>query len=278
MAVVISSSLVLSDSQSGGGVINSDNPLIGYNNLVTSANISATTEDADFPATNMSTNSTYLRWVAAGGSPSVEEYITLDLQTAELVDYVGIARHNFGTAQMTVSLESLDDGSPTGWTEIIDEFIPADDQPILMRFTPQGVTQLRIRLQPGNAEPTAAVVYAGVLLVLQRRIFVGHTPINYGRNLSIANHRSINGHFLGRIVLSEKKATTVSLQNLTAAWYRTYFEPFAVAAKEDPFFFAWRPNAYPNEIGFAWLADDPQPSNQLPNGMMQIDFKIEGIV
>lgn len=277
MTVVISSSLVLSDSVSGGGVINSNNPIIGYDNLVTSSNISATTEDADNPASNMANPATHLKWLAAGGSPSVDEYITLDLQTAELVDYVGIAKHNFGTAQMTVSLEALDDGSPTNWTELISEFIPADDQPILMRFTPQGVTQLRIKLQPGNAEPQAAVVYAGTLLVLQRRIFVGHTPINYGRKLEFANHRSINGNFLGRILLNEKKMTSVQLTNLTQTWYRTYFEPFMLVARESPFFFAWRPNAYPYEIGYCWLTNDPQPDNQSPNGFMQVSFDIEGI-
>jgi hypothetical protein len=136
---------------------------------------------------------------------------------------------------------------------------------------------LRIRLQPGNAEPSAAVVYAGTLLVLQRRIFVGHTPINYGRSAKVTNARSESGNFLGRIVLNEKNSTSVDMKNITSAWYRTFMQPFIDDSQENPFFFAWRPSDYPNEIGFAWMTNDPQPSNALPNGMMQISLEMTGI-
>ena len=64
MSVVISSSLVLTDVASGGGVINANNPLIGYQNLVDDSNLSTTTEDADNPASNLTNSSTNLQWVA----------------------------------------------------------------------------------------------------------------------------------------------------------------------------------------------------------------------
>lgn len=278
MPVVISSSLTLTDAVSGGGVINADNPIIGYQNRVTTSNISATTEDPGFPASNLANVSTNLRWLGEIGSPAADEYITITPDTAELCDYIGIARHNFGSAQITVSVEVLDeDASPDAWVEIVQEFIPANDQPIIMRFTPQALSQVRIRLQPGSAAPTAAVVYLGALLVLQRRIYVGHTPSNYGRASKIINARSENGNFLGRIVLSEMVKTSVALQNLTPAWYRSYFDPFVTAARENPFFWAWRPGSYPAECGYAWLTGDPRPSNQLSNGFMQVDFDLSGI-
>jgi hypothetical protein len=278
MAVVISGSLVLSDSASGGGIINANNPLIGYDNLVTSSNVTATTEDADYPASNVANPSTALRWQGAGGSPSEDDYLTFALDTAELVDYLAVARHNFYSAQIAVSVEVLDaDASPDTWDEIVSPVIPPSDGPLLFRFTPQAITSIRIRMQPGSAAPRAAVVYSGVLLVLQRRIYVGHTPVNYSDQLSVANHRSISGDFLGRIVLGRKTSTQIALQNLTPAWYRTYLEPFRAAAQEIPFFFAWRPSAYPYEVGFVWTTDDPRPENQLPNGMMSFSMDVEGV-
>ena len=51
-----------------------------------------------------------------------------------------------------------------------------------------------------------------------------------------------------------------------------------VAAKERPFFLAWRPQAYPYEIGFVWVTNDPQPVNQLTNGMVGFSFDCEGII
>jgi hypothetical protein len=94
----------------------------------------------------------------------------------------------------------------------------------------------------------------------------------------ITNARSESGNFLGRIVINEMTETSVSMQNLTPDWYRSQLDPFIRASKETPFFFAWRPGDYPNEVGYAWITDDPQPSNQRSNGMMQIDFQMRGIV
>jgi hypothetical protein len=278
MSVVISGSLVLGDSVSGGGIINANNPIIGYENRVTAVNVSATSEAVGFAVSNVANPSTNLRWEGAGGSPEVDEFITLNLNTAELVDYIGIARHNFATAQIPVSIEVLnEDTSPDTWDELVADVIPPNDGPLLFRFTAQAVTSIRIRMQPGLTAPTVAVVYAGALLVLQRRIFVGHTPINYGRTSKITNAKSENGDFLGRIVLNQMTRTSVDLQNLTPDWYRTFMEPFVQDSKERPFFFAWRPSDYPNEVGFAWMTNDPQPSNQLPNGMMQVSLEMGGI-
>ena len=278
MSVVISSSLTLGDVASGGGVINANNPIIGYENLVTTANISTTTAESAYPATNMANNSTYLKWQGVVSSPEQDEYITLALNTNEDVDYVAIARHNFYTAQIAVSVEVLNEAtSPDTWDEVISDSIPSDDGPILFRFTPQGISSIRIRLQPGSAAPFAAVVYAGKLLVLQRRIFVGHTPITYGRSSKITNAKSESGNFLGRILLNRMSSTKVDLGNITQAWYRAFLDPFILDSQENPFFFAWRPSDYPDEVGFAWMTNDPQPVNDLPNGLMSISMEMGGI-
>lgn len=278
MSVVISGSLVLTDTVSGGGVINADNPVIGWRNLVTTANVSATSADADYPETNVANPSTALRWQGAVSSPAMDDYLTFALDTEELVDYLAVARHNFYSAQIAVSVEVLNEAmSPDNWDEIVSPVIPPNDGPLLFRFTPQGIASIRLRMQPGTAVPRAAVVYCGDLLVLQRRIYVGHTPINFGTQLSVANHRSISGDFLGRIVLSEKTMTQIALENLTPDWYRTYLEPFRVAAKEIPFFFAWRPSSYSYEVGFVWVPNDPRPQNQLANGMVSFSMDIEGV-
>lgn len=278
--VVVSPNLVITPGVDG---LNADNPIIGYQTLVTSGAIAATSEEAESPATNLANPSTYLKWRADLGSPVEDQYLTVTLDTADDIDYVGIAGHNFGTGQMPVSVEALDEtASPPEWVELIPDTLLPNDGPVIFRFTPQPLPAIRVRIQPSQAavpaSPFAAVLYVGKLLILQRRIYVGHTPQPYGRKLTVANHRSIAGGFLGRIILSEKTATAIDLQNLTPAWYRANFEPFLVAAKEIPFFFGWRPGTYPYEVGFAWLTNDPQPKNQLPNGLMQVSLDLEGIV
>ena len=276
--IVISRDLVVS----AGDGVNGDNPVIGYDNLVTTANLTATSANTDYPATNLANPSTYARWQAAdNGSPlsGVDEYLTVTISRTDPVDYVAIARHNFGTGQVPISIE-IDDGlgdSP-GYHEAIPPVLLRDDSPVLFRFSPTILTGLRVRLQPGNLVPTAAVLYVGKLLVVQRRLYVGHTPLKYGRSSRTLTGRSEAGHFLGRVILQETRESAVALQNLTPSWYRTYLDPFIEDSKENPFFFAWRPQSYPYETGFAWMTNDPKPSNQRSNGMMQIDLQMSGVV
>jgi hypothetical protein len=98
-----------------------------------------------------------------------------------------------------------------------------------------------------------------------------------GRTTRIVNGRSESGDYLGRIVLSDALATQVDLQNMTPAWFRDNMLPFLEAAVSVPFFFAWRFNTYPGEVGYVWLTDDPKPVNQRPNGMMQVQLSMEGV-
>jgi len=79
-------------------------------------------------------------------------------------------------------------------------------------------------------------------------------------------------------VLNETTRTTVSLKNLTAAWYRAQMQPFIRASVEAPFFFAWRPADYPNEVGYAWTVNDPVPQNQGVRDFMQVELELAGII
>ncbi len=278
MSLVISSSYVLTDSTSGGGIVNADNPVVGWRTSATAGVISTTTAAAGFPASNMANPATHLRWLGVVSDPAVDEHVTVGNPEVADLDYIAIARHNLGSAAIPVSVEYLDvESSPQAWEELIEPVLLPDDGPALFRLPRLAYAQLRLRLQPGTAAPTIAVLYCGELLTIQRRLYVGHTPIHMGRELMTANPKSIAGNFLGRIVLGEKRRTSVALRNLTPDWYRTQMEPFIKAAEEIPFFWAWRPGAYPLEVGYCWLAGDPVPKNQLANGMMQIDLPLEGI-
>jgi len=276
MSIIISSNYVITDTASGGGTITGDNPVIGYRNIVTTSNISSTSEETGFPVTNLANPSTNLRWQGVDGVE--DEYISINNADVEDIDYIAIAKHNLGSEQIPISIEYQDTSMSPDWDELVQDVLLADDGPALFRLPEAAYTGLRIRLQPGNAAPRIAVLYVGELLVLQRRIYVGHTPITYGRQTKVINARSESGNFLGRIVTGQKTMTAVQMKNLTPDWYRANMEPFFLVAQETPFFFAWRPESYPNEVGYGWLTNDPQPKNQLPNGMMEIEFQMSGVV
>lgn len=270
--IVISPNVVLSSGEGENG----NNPVIGYDNLVSVSAVAATTAAPNYPATNLANPATNLRWIADPDSPPADEYLTVTITRLDPVDYVAIARHNFGTEQIPVSVE-INTGDSPEWQEVIAPALLPDDGPVLFRFEPQTVLGVRVRLQPAGAAPFAAVLYVGKLLILQRRLYVGHTPLPLGRNAQIVTGQSESGQYLGRTILQEGRNTAVSLQNLTAAWYRAYLDPFIEASKLDPFFFAWRPQSYPYETGFAWMTNEPRPVNARSNGMMSIDLQMSGI-
>lgn len=254
MGIVISDSLVLDPVELQDLVDGlPDYPLIGYNNLVTSTNVSADAFADGYPASNLAAPQTYSEW-REGTSADGRIYVELDGITP--IDYVGIAKHNFGSAQLTVEIEAIVSGSPV---VVAGPIIPADDSPLLFRFSPLATTEIRVHTFSAHDIPRAAVLYVGKLLVMERRIWVGHTPYPHGRKSSVSNGMSENGQFLGRIQTSAWRETSAPFSLITPSWYRENMDAFLAVAAATPFFFAARPATYPLECGFGGLTDDPVP-------------------
>lgn len=167
------------------------------------------------------------------------------------------------------------------WFELVQETILPNDNPVIARFTPTSLIGIRLRMQPplvaSALRKTIAVVYIGKLLVAERGTHTDHIPINFGRGSRIMNGKSETGQFLGRVVLSESQAGSFALQRLRAVWYRTLMDPFIVESKTEPFFFAWKPQEFPNDVGYCWMTNDPQPSVHFDTGTMAIDLQMGAV-
>jgi hypothetical protein len=254
--------------------INANSPRVGYHSIVTAANVAADEEADGYPVANLANPATYPR-AAWRGTTTDLQYVTV-VQAATGVDYVGIARHNLGSTGASVQLEGSDDGM--SWDPVSIEVSPGRDDVLMLVFEPAAYAQWRLAIQPGSAAPEIAVLYLGTLLTLQRNIYVGHTPLVYGRNKSVVTGKSESGQFMGRTTRREFLTSDVSLKNLTPSWFRTYLDPFLDECQAGkPYFWAWRPGTYPLECGYAWIEGRPDISNQLPNGMMQAGWQMQGI-
>lgn len=253
-----------------------NSPIFGGHNLVTIANLFATNQDVDHPLVNAANPSTNLFYQT---SALIETGVIVDTSGyGSPIDYVAIARHNFGTAKVpvTVAIQNED----LSYSLVEATFTPTDDTPLIFRWAPQICRQVLITLGEPDTTIKAkfAVVYTGKLLVSQRRVYVGHTPITMGRSYQVANNISENGNFLGRIITQEMVGTSVKISNLTPGWYRAAFDPFLKSVSAKPFFFAWRPVTYPTEVGYVWLTSDPTPVNARSNGMMDVELQFRGIL
>lgn len=266
--LVVSGNLVLSPAEAALGP---NNPIVLWRNLVTAAGIVADTAAAGYPATNLANPLTHLDWRAADGTA---QYLTVTTNEVDPIDAVGVAKHNFGSAEIAPSIEGY---IGAAWQELVPAQMPPDDAPLLFRFSERSLERVRIKLPAGIANARAAVVYVGKLTVMQRRLYVGHVPLPMGVDSDVVNGISESGNFMGRIVLSQRVGTSAAFRNLTPAWVREHLLPFVAASRTRPFFFAWRPDDYRLEAGYAWMTNNPKPQNQRSNGMMSVELQMSGI-
>lgn len=268
--IVISQAIVLNAVET-----TPDHPIVGWNNIVTPANIAAdATPAAGFPVSNLANPATHREWQS---SAAVDQHITVTSDGLTQLDYLAVARHNFGSARIQVSVEALISGV---WTTIVSPVMVVDDTPILFRFDPQAYPSVRLLMRAGLAAPFAAVVYVGKLLIMEKRLWVGHVPFPFAQRSTISNGMSESGQFLGRIVLGAWRETTASFELITPAWYRANMTAFQLVSKQIPFFFAWRPASYPAEVGYGWLLDDtlPTPQDYNSGNLISFDLHMGGIV
>lgn len=261
MAILIGDDLVVS-----GVLVSGETPILAYQNNVTFTGITATSSTTSAPITNAANPATSFVWRATS---TATQTITITNGGAP-VDYIGIARHNLNQAGLTVEVKF--DGATVLTAQAVK-----DNQALLIYFEEAAPATIQIIIAGATVAPTIGVIYAGLALRLERSIYVGHTPINYGRDRKAVNGMSENGQYLGEIVVRESKTTTVNLQNLTPDWYRTKLDPFFALAPRIPCFFAWRPDGYPEEVGYCWVEGSPKVSNQRSNGMMQASWTFRGL-
>lgn len=264
MAIVIGRGLVLSPAVS---VQAQNEGIIAYRNVVTFDSISATSEALDRPITNAANPATDFTWEAEDNG---DQTISIDVEGRE-IDYIGIARHNLGQFGLEVRIQF--DGQT-----VIDWGAVSDNQALLFLVNTAAPQTVTIGIRGATDPAQIAVIYIGLTIRLQRRIYVGHTPIQFGRNRTTINGLSEFGQYLGEVPVRETIETQVSLQNLTPQWYRDVLDPFFDEKPSRPCFWVWRPMDYPAEVSFCWIKGNPRVSNQLPNGMMEASWNFVGIV
>ena len=265
MSVVISSSLVVSDTAPLVQPLN--HARIGYDKAVWTS-LTASDSTAGFPASAIDNELTYSAWKPL----SLPATITGVMSTAKDIDYVGIAAHTLGTDATQLLIEYYDGAS---WIELKD-MIPANNSPIMILFGLVSAEQVRITLS-GTVLSTIGVLYVGKVLDMQRGIYAGHTPITLNRVSVMRPNASERGQWLGRSLIRSGSSGSWSWSNLKAAWYRSYFDPFVEHARTKPFFIAWRPETYPDEIAYCWTSKDISPSNNGKKDFMDVSFSAEGL-
>ncbi len=245
-----------------------DSPIILANNLLIGQPATATSAANGFPASAVTNPLTYERWApATGGSNAV----TIDLPGGTF-DTIAIAAHTLGTNGVTFTIAGW---MPYwGWVDVITQ-TPTTDEPFVLCFGANKIySKLRITI---DKQAEIGVVYAGKRLEMPLTIYGWHTPDTIGRETDIKTARSVSGNFLGRTVVRRGYEARYEFKHLGAAWYRSHFEPFAKDAITNPFFIAWYPSKYPNEVIYGWVEQDIVGRNMGVRDFMETSFTVKAI-
>jgi hypothetical protein len=249
-------------------VLSTDTPLrnsrIGYDTITFGKTPIASSTEAGFSAIAPTYPTTYEYWKPS----AMPATWAIDNTTEVVCDYAGVVGDIEGT---TIQVQSSDDG--TTWVTQVEGV--ATKKVAMFLFEELGARHWRLRFV--NGSPKVSVIYIGKALHMQRSIYVGHSPITLSRATEYSNNLSETGQYLGRSIIRHGVQNSAGYQHLTASWYRQYFDPFVKAARERPFFFAWRPVQYPDEVGYVWTQGDIQPQNTGPRDFMSVSFNMTGI-
>lgn len=260
--IYFSSSLVF------GGSSAIDQPLknsrIGYQSIGFGRTPVASSANPLHPATNANTVTTFEFWRPT----AMPATWGVDAVTSVECDYVGIVGDIQGRS---VSVEYSTDN--VTWTEAI-AFVPIN-RVAMGLFSSVSARYWRVLFD--GSIPNVAVIYIGKSLAMQRSIYQGHTPITLSRTTQKINNVSDRGQYLGTSIIRTGVETSAEYRYLSASWYRANFDPFVRAARTRPFFFAWRPASFPNEVGYVWTNEDIAPENSGPRDFMSVSMSMTGI-
>lgn len=274
MSIYISNSLYISGAL--GDDYNANNPVIGYHSVLLPSDITAPDSISARPAVNAWTPDTAQVWEGEGyqGVPAqYEAHLQLENSANATVNYIGIARHNFGSAQLPYTIQRSDNGGAL-WYDVTVERLPANNDAIIHYFDDVNSGLFRIRFRKFGSDidaPIVGHVKLGEALVLQRRIYVGHAPASIAKKVKRSTYGSENGQYLGQVIQRTYLTTSIEQENNSPDFVREYIVPFinhvngqVVVEDTAPstFFFAWRPEDYPNEVVYGWTRDNISPENQ----------------
>lgn len=230
---------------------------------------SATSAATDFFTDAPNDSLTYEFWSPA----TLPGTWTLTPSAAASADYCCIAGHNLGTTGATLTVEY--ESAPSVWTTILGPVSVSNDSPIFAIFRRRTGTGFRVTVN-GSTAPRLAVVRFGVAMQMQQPLYGGHTPLILSRQTTMRSNKSTTGEFLGRTRLRNARSTAIEWTHLRADWVRENWLPFEFAAEEDPFFLAWRPETFPDDVGYCYIdsGQSPAPSNMGIRDFMSVSMNI----
>ena len=222
------------------------------------------TEVAGFPVKNAFSPFTYpadsFMFERGTSTGSVMIYLNGDINSSDF-DALGFIISGLEGDAVTVDLSYVPTGG--GSFTILKSQSVSRDGCHLMTFTkPVGSYFWRITFsgitaaQSDSTPISIPVIMVGKLMQFEKCIRNRYAPLDYSRKTEFLTNESGTGQYIGRSIIRRNHESTVSFDLMTAPWVRSTFQPFVRHARTKPYFFAWNPEKYPDEVNYVWTDED----------------------
>jgi hypothetical protein len=228
------------------------------------------------PAANALSGTTFDPWAHSIGSTNVS--FNMDFGSAIEPTFCGIAAHNLGTLEGTVSLNYSDDGS--SYTSVgISNHSPDDNQAIGLRFSAGSHRHWRLAFTDLQSTDvlSVGVIWLGNEIILPRRFYRGYRPPLTPTAVDLRTNVSEGAHLLGAAFQERGSTFSAEVSNLSdtffrgpdwLAWQRHWNRGCAS-------FWGWRPDKY-GDLFYAWRSSNAAvvaPTNAGPRDLMSVTIE-----
>ena len=287
MSLYLSNALYLGTTRNDPSGFMRGAPLVGYQSFIRPQDLSSPNTGGSMAAAWSPDTYTFWRSVGYNSAGDISISLVMANPSASVINYVGIAGHNFFQNDRGIPVAFTIEQSSNGatWTEVYPPTIPTSGNAIFVVFDDIQPQYLRVRLlsppAPTGPQVTMRVAHirAGQVTRLQRRVYVGMRPFTLDKRATKVMSVSDGGKYLGSVVQSVVNAYELNQPDNNPAFVRTVVDPFLdhcdlIRTQGNgpmgTFFCAWRPLEYPNEVLYCHPPERIQrPTNQRPNGMME---------
>lgn len=214
-------------------------PRIAWNNLLSSATLTASTTAFDHEVDFVADQRLYRTWKSAAGGEQIIEVRWTEPQVISCWCCYG---HNIGQISGTIAAEiwNGDTWQPFGG----DPIQPEGSACLYVTDTPQTITRARF-LITGDAPIIIASLFLGNDMICQRGVKPGWIDPQLGQKQVLIHSASRSGLALPAIVEDEFLEGQFTLQDVTLDWAKNIWLPFKRYAQTQPFFLRWHENEAP---------------------------------
>lgn len=239
-------------------------PLIGWRNIALDKAVTATSAAAGFPAIAARTYASYEGWRPTGSSG------TFTMTVNDDISYIGLFFAGSGTAVVSYTVGATTTTLP-----------PTDASGAVVVFF-DSTNVATVQVVVSDFQGYLANIMLGEFTEIERRMYVGHTPVAYGRVTDRVQGLSESGQFLGNITRRRTNVTRVDIQNVTPSHYKFVLDGFVAASTQQPHYWSYRRSVpqpvldvdATDQVAWAQVQGNPQVQNQLANGMMSVGWDI----